>query len=180
MWAETIRGRLLLGWLVAIVASTLGIAWSFAADYPTGPAIVLMLAVLLVASSIVYAIKHAPVKLRAMANIAAIGLNILIGYTGQISLGHGAFFGVGAYAAAILATRVGFPFWLSVIGAGMMGHGIAQIFAIQNYNVTLLDVRQDLLSNAIENIRSNLTLLVQKGIGDAKEIEPTIQRIKQP
>jgi len=37
--------------------------------------------------------------------IAAIGLNILIGYTGQISLGHGAFFGVGAYAGAILATR---------------------------------------------------------------------------
>jgi len=30
--------------------------------------------------------------------IAAIGLNILVGYTGQISLGHGAFFGVGAYA----------------------------------------------------------------------------------
>ena len=42
--------------------------------------------------------------------IAAIGLNLLIGYTGQISLGHGAFFGVGAYAAAILATKAGFPF----------------------------------------------------------------------
>ncbi|HOW57260.1 MAG TPA: hypothetical protein PKZ12_04615, partial [Smithellaceae bacterium] len=34
-----------------------------------------------------------------IAAIAVIGLNILIGYTGQISLGHGAFFGVGAYAA---------------------------------------------------------------------------------
>jgi 3-hydroxybutyryl-CoA dehydrogenase len=67
---------------------------------------------------------------------------------------------------------------ISVIGAGMMGHGIAQIFATQNYNVTLLDVRQDLLSKAIENVRSNLTLLVQKGIGDPKEIEPTIRRIK--
>jgi 3-hydroxybutyryl-CoA dehydrogenase len=67
---------------------------------------------------------------------------------------------------------------VSIIGAGMMGHGIAQIFATQSYNVTLLDVRQDLLSKAIENIRSNLTLLVQKGMGDPKEIEPTIQRIK--
>ena len=67
---------------------------------------------------------------------------------------------------------------VSVIGAGMMGHGIAQIFAAQNYNVTLLDVRQDLLSKAIENIRSNLNLLVQKGIGDPKEIEPAIQRIR--
>jgi 3-hydroxybutyryl-CoA dehydrogenase len=67
---------------------------------------------------------------------------------------------------------------ISVIGAGMMGHGIAQIFATQNYDVTLLDVRQDLLSKAIENVRSNLILLAQKGIGDPKEIEPTIRRIK--
>jgi len=43
-------------------------------------------------------------------SIAVIGLNILIGYTGLISLGHGAFFGVGAYAGAILATRLGFLF----------------------------------------------------------------------
>ena len=67
---------------------------------------------------------------------------------------------------------------ISVIGAGMMGHGIAQIFATQNYNVTLLDVRQDLLSKAIENIRSNLEIMAQGGIGDRREIEPTIQRIK--
>lgn len=67
---------------------------------------------------------------------------------------------------------------ISVIGAGMMGHGIAQIFAARNYNVILLDVQQDFLSKAIENIRSNLTLLAQWGIGDQKEIAPTIQRIK--
>jgi len=67
---------------------------------------------------------------------------------------------------------------ISVIGAGMMGHGIAQIFATQNYNVTLLDVRQDLLSKAIENIRSNLKIMVQRGMGEQREIEPTIQRIK--
>ena len=52
--------------------------------------------------------------------IAAVGLNLLIGYTGQISLGHGAFFGVGAYAAAILSTRMSFPFWLSLPSAGLM------------------------------------------------------------
>lgn len=67
---------------------------------------------------------------------------------------------------------------ISVIGAGMMGHGIAQIFASRNYHVTLLDVRQDLLTKAIENIRSNLTLMVERGIGKRGEIEPTIQRIK--
>ena len=62
--------------------------------------------------------------------IAALGLNILIGYTGQISLGHGAFFGVGAYAAAILATRAGFPFWLSVIAAGIFTAGVGIIFGL--------------------------------------------------
>lgn len=41
--------------------------------------------------------------------VAVLGLNLLIGYTGQISLGHGAFFAVGAYSAAILMTKTGVP-----------------------------------------------------------------------
>jgi branched-chain amino acid transport system permease protein len=65
-----------------------------------------------------------------IAAIAAIGLNILIGYTGQISLGHGAFFGVGAYAAALLATKVGFPFWLSVLAAGVITAMAGMVFGI--------------------------------------------------
>jgi hypothetical protein len=72
MWSETVRGRLLLGWVMAILASTLGIVWSFYSDYPTGPAVVVMLGLFLVASSIVYYIGHAPVKVRALANVAAI------------------------------------------------------------------------------------------------------------
>ena len=62
--------------------------------------------------------------------IAVIGLNLLIGFTGQISLGHGAFFGVGAYAGAILATKVGLPFWISVPGAGLMTALVGMIFGI--------------------------------------------------
>lgn len=62
--------------------------------------------------------------------IGAIGLNILIGYTGQISLGHGAFFGVGAYAAAILATRLDVPFYLSIPAAGFVTAMIGMIFGI--------------------------------------------------
>lgn len=74
IWAETIRGRLLLGWLVAIVASMLGIVWSFYADYPTGPAIVVILGLLLIVSSIVYYIRNAPAKMRAVVNVAAMVL----------------------------------------------------------------------------------------------------------
>jgi len=62
--------------------------------------------------------------------IAAVGLNILIGYTGQISLGHGAFFGVGAYTAAILATKAGFPFLLAIPAAGVVTALVGIIFGL--------------------------------------------------
>jgi branched-chain amino acid transport system permease protein len=51
--------------------------------------------------------------------IGALGLNILTGYTGQISLGHAAFMGVGAYAAAVAATRFAAPFWVAVPVGGV-------------------------------------------------------------
>jgi branched-chain amino acid transport system permease protein len=65
-----------------------------------------------------------------IASIAAIGLNILIGFTGQISLGHGAFFGVGAYTAAILAARLQLPLILALPAAGLMTAMIGMIFGI--------------------------------------------------
>src|SRR5688572_9015871 len=52
--------------------------------------------------------------------IALLGLNILTGYNGQISLGHGAFYAIGAYAAAILMDRFGVPYWLTVPVAGVL------------------------------------------------------------
>jgi hypothetical protein len=70
-------GRLLLGWLLAIMASMLGILWSFYVDYPTGPAVVVMLGLFLVFSSLVYYIQHAPVKARAVANVAGIAAFVL-------------------------------------------------------------------------------------------------------
>lgn len=49
--------------------------------------------------------------------IVCIGLNLLIGYAGQVSLGHAGFFGVGAYASAVLVTSHGWPA-LGALGAG--------------------------------------------------------------
>lgn len=46
--------------------------------------------------------------------IAILGLNILTGFNGQISLGHGAFYALGAYAAAILMDRAGLPYWATL------------------------------------------------------------------
>src|SRR5262249_17368071 len=46
--------------------------------------------------------------------LVALGLNLLTGYAGQISLCHAAFFGVGAYATALLTTKAGLPYLLSL------------------------------------------------------------------
>lgn len=50
--------------------------------------------------------------------IALLGLNVLTGYNGQISLGHGAFYAIGAYVAAILMDRFAVPYWATVPAAG--------------------------------------------------------------
>ena len=57
--------------------------------------------------------------------IAILGLNLLTGYTGQVSIGHGAFMAVGGYTSAILATRCGVPDYLTIplggLTAGLAG-----------------------------------------------------------
>jgi branched-chain amino acid transport system permease protein len=54
--------------------------------------------------------------------LAAIGLNILMGQAGQVSLGHAGFFGIGAYAVAIGPTHLSVPPWAALIlGAALTG-----------------------------------------------------------
>ena len=61
--------------------------------------------------------------------IATLGLDILVGWTGQISLGHAGLYAVGAYASALTATKLGLPFWISapigVVTAGLFGVALA-------------------------------------------------------
>ena len=52
--------------------------------------------------------------------ILAVGLNILVGFTGQISLGHAGFFAIGAYGAALLMTPLPLPFFIALIAAGLI------------------------------------------------------------
>jgi branched-chain amino acid transport system permease protein len=54
--------------------------------------------------------------------LAVIGLNLLMGFAGQVSLGHAGFFGIGAYAVAVLPTHLGVPSWAALIfGAAAAG-----------------------------------------------------------
>lgn len=61
----------------------------------------------------------------AIYAILAHSLNVITGQAGQISLGHAAFFGIGAYTAALLYTKAGLPFWIDVplaaVAAGIVG-----------------------------------------------------------
>ncbi|MBN1574095.1 MAG: branched-chain amino acid ABC transporter permease [Deltaproteobacteria bacterium] len=52
--------------------------------------------------------------------IIAIGLNILVGYTGQVSLGHAGFLAIGAYTSVLLVMKAGFPMLLAIPTAGLM------------------------------------------------------------
>src|SRR5262249_60988244 len=58
------------------------------------------------------------VNLILIAVVGALGLNILVGYTGQISIGHGALMPAGAYTAANITTRTDMPFSLRVQASG--------------------------------------------------------------
>ncbi len=62
--------------------------------------------------------------------IAALGLNILVGCTGQISVGHAVFFGFGAFASAWLSNQFFFPVWLSIPLAAVMTAFVGLIFGI--------------------------------------------------
>jgi branched-chain amino acid transport system permease protein len=62
--------------------------------------------------------------------IAVLGLNILTGYNGQISLGHGGFFAAGAYTAAILMHRYGVPYWATLPPAALVCFTLGVLFGL--------------------------------------------------
>jgi branched-chain amino acid transport system permease protein len=62
--------------------------------------------------------------------VAVLGLNLLVGYSGQISLGHGAFFALGAYTAALLIEKASVPYLLSVPAAGALCFAAGFLFGV--------------------------------------------------
>jgi branched-chain amino acid transport system permease protein len=67
--------------------------------------------------------------------IAAIGLNILVGYCGQLSIGHAGFIAVGAYTSAILTNRLEMPFLVGIIGAGLVAGLVGLVFGLPSVRV---------------------------------------------
>ncbi len=68
-------------------------------------------------------------------SLAALGLNFLTGYAGQISLGHASFMSVGAYASIILYGRYGIPLLPSILGGGIVSAIVGSIFGIPSLRI---------------------------------------------
>ncbi len=67
---------------------------------------------------------------------------------------------------------------IAVIGAGLMGHGIAQEFAVAGFSVCLYDLTEEILSQAVKRIQGNLQLLAAHGRHPEAAIEPALARIQ--
>jgi branched-chain amino acid transport system permease protein len=68
--------------------------------------------------------------------IVAVGLNILTGFTGLISLGHAAFMAIGAYTSAILTVTLGVPFWLALPASGALTALIGFVVGLPSLRLT--------------------------------------------
>ncbi|WP_416896989.1 MAG: branched-chain amino acid ABC transporter permease [Minwuia sp.] len=74
-------------------------------------------------------------NLVGIAIVGALGLNILLGLTGQISIGHAAFMSIGAYTAANLATRLDLPFYITLPAGGLMAAMIGIIVGFPSVRI---------------------------------------------
>jgi branched-chain amino acid transport system permease protein len=83
-------------------------------------------------------VPHYPLHLACMVGIfviLAVSLNIVVGFAGQISLGHAAFFAVGAYTSALLAVKWGIPFWFGIFAAGIVSLAFGILLGIPTLRV---------------------------------------------
>jgi branched-chain amino acid transport system permease protein len=105
-----------------------------ASQRPLAPATWIALALLLVTACVLPFVlsnyRTFQCTLVLVYAIALLGLNILTGYNGQISLGHGAFYAIGAYVAAILMDRFGVPYWATVPVAGALCLVVGTLFGL--------------------------------------------------
>jgi len=98
--------------------------------FPTLPVALALLAVALVLPFMMTGFRLFQFTQVFIYAIALLGLNILTGFNGQISLGHGAFYAVGAYASAIMMDRWSVPFLLTLPVAGLLCLVVGFLFGI--------------------------------------------------
>jgi branched-chain amino acid transport system permease protein len=103
------------------------------------------------------------INLLGISLIAAQGLNVLTGFTGQISLGQSAFVGVGAYSSALLTVHLSFPFWLALPCSAIITGVVGIIFGapslrIKGFYLAMATLAAQLIIPwFITNVRTDLT-----------------------
>jgi branched-chain amino acid transport system permease protein len=98
----------------------------------------------------------------AIYAIVTMGLCLLMGYAGQVSLGQAAFFGLGAYGSAILSTRMGWSPWLALVASAAITGGIAYliglpIFRLQGHYLALGTLAFGLIVRVVLNEGKTIT-----------------------
>lgn len=94
--------------------------------------------------------------------LACVGLNLLIGYAGQISLGHAAFFGLGAYGSALLASRYGWPTLVSlptaVAAVGLLAWAIGRpILRLKGHYLAMATLGFGIIVSIVLSIEDGIT-----------------------
>lgn len=80
---------------------------------------------------------HIYIMDRALINcIVASGLVALTGLAGQMSLGHAAFYGIGAYTSALLTVKLGVPIWLGIVAAALICLAAGMLLGIPSFKVS--------------------------------------------
>ena len=67
---------------------------------------------------------------------------------------------------------------ISVIGSGLMGHGIAQVFACQGFGVTIVDPNAEALQQAKPRVRANLSMMAEQGVSFADGVDDILERVE--
>jgi branched-chain amino acid transport system permease protein len=94
--------------------------------------------------------------------LAVLGLNLLMGFAGQVSLGHAGFFGIGAYAVALGPTYFGLPGWASLIAGVVFSALLAfvvgrPILRLSGYYLAIATLGMGMLISMVVSNESNIT-----------------------
>jgi branched-chain amino acid transport system permease protein len=115
-------------------------------------------------------------NLIGIACLGALGLNILVGYTGQVSIGHAGFMSVGAYTAAVFTVRLGLPWWVAMPAGGAMAALVGAFFGLPSLRIKGLYLAISTLAAQliIEWVLNHVTW-ISGGVGASIYVEkPTI------
>ncbi len=108
---QLFHSNTILVWSIALIAFLIFLPWIVARTHFLGLSIYLL-------------------NLIIIHSMVAIGLNILVGYTGQISLGHAGFFAIGAFTTVMFVDRLGFPLWVALPLAAFVSAGFGFILGL--------------------------------------------------